>query len=90
MKQPIALVTGGTGGIGTAICRALADTGVKVVAGYNSGGNHDKAKAWQARQKQDGYDILVSYGDVTNSESCAECVRQSAELAGGSIDILVN
>lgn len=90
MKQPIALVTGGTGGIGTAICRALADSGIKVVAGYNSGGNHEKAKAWQALQKQDGYDILVSYGDVTNSESCAMCVQQSTELAGGSIDILIN
>ncbi len=37
MTQKIALVTGGTGGIGTAICRALADAGLKVVAGYNSG-----------------------------------------------------
>jgi len=90
MAQPIALVTGGTGGIGTAICRALADNGVKVVAGYNSGGNHDKAKAWQQQQKADGYDILVSYGDVTDSESCAACVEQITELAGGNIDILIN
>ena len=90
MAQPIALVTGGTGGIGTAICRALADQGVKVVAGYNSGGNHAKAKAWQEQQKADGYDILVSYGDVTDSESCKICVEQITELAGGNIDILIN
>lgn len=90
MTQKIALVTGGTGGIGTAICRALADSGVKVVAGYNSGGNHEKAKAWQAEQKQDGYDILVAYGDVTDEESCAACIKTVEEVAGGSVDILVN
>ncbi|WP_261844275.1 acetoacetyl-CoA reductase [Aliamphritea ceti] len=90
MTQKIALVTGGTGGIGTAICRALADAGVKVVAGYNSGGNHDKARAWQDEQKKDGYDILVAYGDVTNEESCAACIKTVEEVAGGSVDILVN
>ena len=36
MTQRIALVTGGTGGIGTAICHALSGAGVKVVAGYNA------------------------------------------------------
>lgn len=66
MSQKVALVTGGTGGLGTAICRSLADAGFKVVAGYNSGGNHDKAKAWQEEQRKDGYDIFVSYGDVTS------------------------
>jgi len=90
MTQKIALVTGGTGGIGTAICRALADAGVKVVAGYNSGGNHDKAKAWQEEQRKDGYEILVAYGDVTNEESCAECINTVQEVAGGSVDILIN
>lgn len=44
MTKRVALVTGGTGGLGTWICRALADAGFRVVAGYNSGGNHDKAK----------------------------------------------
>lgn len=90
MTQKIALVTGGTGGIGTAICRSLADAGVKVVAGYNSGGNHDKAKAWQDEQRRDGYDILVAYGDVTDAESCAACIETVEEIAGGSVDILVN
>jgi acetoacetyl-CoA reductase len=47
MSKRIALVTGGTGGLGAAICRALVDNGFTVVAGYNSGGNHEKAKAWQ-------------------------------------------
>ena len=42
-QAPVAWVTGGTGGIGTAICRSLADAGYLVVAGYH---NPDKAKIW--------------------------------------------
>ncbi|PLY13433.1 MAG: beta-ketoacyl-ACP reductase [Sedimenticola sp.] len=90
MTQRIALVTGGTGGIGTAICRALADSGMKVVAGYNSGGNHDKAKAWQEEQKQDGYDILVAYGDVTDAASCAACIKNVEQMTNGTVDVLIN
>jgi acetoacetyl-CoA reductase len=90
MTQKIALVTGGTGGIGTAICRALADNGIKVVAGYNAGGNHDKAKAWQEEQRQDGYEMLAAYGDVTDAASCAACIDTVQEIAGGSVDILIN
>ena len=51
MSNRIALVTGGTGGIGTAICQELFTEGFTVVAGYNSGGNHEKAKAWQDEQR---------------------------------------
>jgi acetoacetyl-CoA reductase len=90
MSQKIALVTGGTGGIGTAICRALTDTGVKVVAGYNAGGNHDKAKAWQTTQADEGYEIMTAYGDVTDAESCAACIDNVEHMAGATIDILVN
>ncbi|WP_409523233.1 acetoacetyl-CoA reductase [Nitrincola sp. MINF-07-Sa-05] len=90
MTKKVAFVTGGTGGIGTAICRSLADAGFRVVAGYNSGGNHDKAKAWQEEQRRDGYEIDVAYGDVTNTESCAQCIKTVEELTGGSIEVLVN
>jgi acetoacetyl-CoA reductase len=90
MTQKIALVTGGTGGIGTAICRALSDAGVTVVAGYNAGGNHDKAKAWRDEQAKEGYEILTAYGDVTDAESCAACVANVEEQTGASVDILIN
>jgi len=90
MSQKVALVTGGTGGLGTAICRSLVDAGFRVVAGYNSGGNHDKAKAWQEEQRKHGYDILVSYGDVTSEESCAACVKAVEEMTGSSVDVLIN
>ncbi|MBY4676669.1 acetoacetyl-CoA reductase [Marinobacterium arenosum] len=90
MSQKVALVTGGTGGLGTAICRSLADGGFRVVAGYNAGGNHEKAKAWQEEQRKDGYDILVAYGDVTDGESCAACIRTVEEMTGSTVDVLVN
>ena len=41
MTQRIALVTGGTGGIGTAICKRLADAGHKVATNYR---NEEKAR----------------------------------------------
>jgi acetoacetyl-CoA reductase len=90
MTQRVALVTGGTGGLGTYICRELADGGRTVVAGYNAGGNHAKAKAWQEEQKKDGYEFLVAYGDVTNSESCAQCIANVEEMTGSAVGILVN
>ncbi|MGB0732861.1 MAG: SDR family NAD(P)-dependent oxidoreductase, partial [Pontibacterium sp.] len=90
MSQKVALVTGGTGGLGTFICRRLAESGFKVVAGYNSGGNHEKALAWQEEQRAAGYDINVAYGDVTNAESCAQCIATVEEVTGGSVDVLIN
>ncbi len=87
MTQRIALVTGGTGGIGSAICLALADQGMKVVAGYS---NEAKAIAWQEEQKAAGYDILIQHVDVTSLESCQQAVAEVKEKAGGSIDVLVN
>ena len=89
MKNRVVLVTGGTGGIGTAICRYLASVGYKVAAGYNSGGNHDKAREWQAEQKADGYDIAVSFGDVRDFDSCGRCIAEIEEMLG-PVDVLVN
>lgn len=89
MKGRVALVTGGMGGIGTAICRHLCTAGVKVVAGYNKGGNHDAGREWQQKQKEDGYDIQIAFGDVRTYESCKECVEEVNRVAG-PVDILVN
>ena len=51
MSKRIALVTGGTGGLGKAICKQLSDDGYQVIAGYYSGGNHDKAQKFQEEMK---------------------------------------
>lgn len=90
MSQQVALVTGGTGGLGTSICQELVKAGFRVVAGYNAGGNHEKAKAFQAAQKEQGFDIEVAYGDVTNADSCADCIKTVEDLTGSSVDVLVN
>ncbi len=90
MSKKIAFVTGGTGGLGTPICRSLVDQGFTVVAGYNSGGRHEKAQAWQEEQRKDGYEIMVAYGDVTNADSCVKCIANVEEQTGGTIDVLVN
>ncbi len=89
MSERVALVTGGTGGIGTAICQRLAKDGYKVAAGYNSGGNHDTARTWQALQKEQGFDFDISYGDVRDFDSCGACIAHVEETLG-PIDILVN
>ena len=87
MTQRIALVTGGTGGIGSAICEALADAGMKVIAGYS---NEEKAIAWQKEQKEAGYDFLIQHVDVTSLESCQQAVAAIKETVGAGIDVLVN
>ena len=86
MQKKIAWVTGGTGGIGTQICRSLADAGYQVVAGYS---NEAKAKAWQAEQEQAGYSMGISFADVTDFDSVQQSYEQiRAEF--GPVSVLVN
>lgn len=89
MTTRIALVTGGTGGIGTAICRSLASQKIHVIAGYSHGGSSEYATKWQADQKAQNYDFEIAYADVTNFDSCAAMIDK-IETNIGPIDILVN
>ena len=78
----VALVTGGTRGIGKAICVALAEQGYTVVANY--GGNDERAKAFT-----DETGIPSYRWDVSKFEACEEGIsRVEAEV--GPVDILVN
>ena len=54
MKSKVALVTGATGGIGGEICKALIKEGYQVIAGYYSGGQHEKAQKWQVEMSKQG------------------------------------
>lgn len=77
-----ALVTGGTRGIGAAICVALKDAGYNVAANY--AGNDEAAEKFK---KETG--INVYKWDVSNFDSCAEGIAK-VEADIGPVDVLVN
>lgn len=86
MSTRIAYVTGGMGGIGTAICRRFHDMGFTVIAGC--GPTRDHAK-WVGEQKAAGYTFHASVGNVADWESTrAAFAKVKAEI--GEVDILVN
>lgn len=77
-----ALVTGGTRGIGAAICIALKDAGYKVAANY--AGNDEAAAAFQ---QQTG--IAAYKWSVADYEACVEGIRQ-VEADLGPVEVLIN
>src|SRR5512139_997026 len=86
MTQKVAYVTGGMGGIGTAICQRLAKERFKVIAGC--GPTRDYAK-WLAQQKTLGYTFYASVGNVGLWESTVAAFSK-AKAEHGPIDVLVN
>ena len=86
MKPRIAVVTGGIGGLGTEICRALARAGHSVVA-VDLGGSDERFTRFLAAVS--GLDVRFEAADVGDPEACAALVsRVEADL--GPIDVLVN
>ncbi len=86
MAQKIAYVTGGMGGIGTAICQRLSKAGFKVIAGC--GPTRDFTK-WLAEQKAEGYEFHASVGNVSDWQSTVDAFAK-AKAEHGPIDVLVN
>src|SRR6204780_1304061 len=78
----VALVTGGTRGIGAAICKALKAADYKVAANY--GGNDEAAQKFKSETG-----IAVYKWDVSSFEACAAGVKQ-VESDLGAVDVLVN
>lgn len=87
MMARLALVTGAMGGLGTAICQALARDGFRVVA--NCLPEHEEQPGWLAAQREQGFDFLVAEADVADFDSCAGMVAQ-IEAQAGPVDVLVN
>lgn len=85
-KKRIALVTGATGGLGTAMCKELYYHGYHVVGNYR---NKEKAIEWQAKLKDEGFDIDIFEGDVCNFESMKNMIAE-IESTLGPVDVLVN
>ncbi len=88
MAARIALVTGGIGGIGSAICSELAAKGFKVVAGYYPAEKQD-AEAWQEKQRAEGREFEIASGDVSSFESSKDMVKD-IEARVGPVDVLIN
>lgn len=88
MSGKVALVTGGTGGIGTAVCKRLAEQGRSVAAGYLPS-EEKSAKTWQAARREEGLEIEIFPGDVSCFRSSGSMIEQ-VERRLGSVDILVN
>jgi acetoacetyl-CoA reductase len=81
----VAVVTGGLGGIGTAICKRLQANGAQVIAVCHSSEN-EKIKKWQV---ENGTDIEVVSGDVSSEADAQRMMTEIAEKHG-KIDIVVN
>ena len=86
MGQKVAYVTGGMGGIGTAICQRLHKDGFKVIAGCGPSRDYRK---WLDEQAQLGYTFYASVGNVGDWESTVEAFNQT-KAEHGNIDVLVN
>ncbi len=83
----VALVTGGMGGLGEAICIKLAALGYQVVTTHSPG--NTKVAAWLKGMNNLGYGFRAYPCDVTDYDSCRDCVAAvSSEV--GPVDVLVN
>jgi acetoacetyl-CoA reductase len=83
----IAFVSGGMGGIGTAICKRLGRAGHTVVAGCLP--DYDRKDEWLAQMRAEGLRVHAAEGDVADFDSCTGMFGRIAEGVG-AIDILVN
>lgn len=86
LNKRIVLVTGATGGLGTAMCKELYKDGYHVVGNYHT---KEKADKWMQSMKAEGFDIQLFYGDVSDFDSAAEMIKK-IETEIGPIDTLVN
>ncbi|MCZ2440915.1 MAG: acetoacetyl-CoA reductase [Burkholderiales bacterium] len=82
----LAYVTGGMGGIGTAICQRLAKEGFKVIAGCGPSRDYQK---WLDEQKALGFTFHASVGNVADWDSTVEAFTK-AKAEHGPIEVLVN
>jgi acetoacetyl-CoA reductase len=86
-NNKVALVTGGMGGLGTAICRRLHTAGFKVATTYSP--DNKAPDAWLAAQRDDGFHFTVLKADVSDHDDCKWALQKL--LAGtGRLDVLVN
>ncbi len=84
----VAVITGGIGGIGTAICQRLSQDNARIVATYISA-EKENALAWQQTRSEEGMDVEVFECDVSDFDSCQKAAM-AIEEEYGRVDILIN
>ena len=87
LKNKVAIVTGGSRGIGSSIALELAKEGANIVINYNS--NSEAADKMVAEIKELGVEAIAVQADVSKSEDAAKLVQAAVEKFG-QLDILVN
>ena len=83
----VALVTGGMGGLGEAICIKMVALGYKVVTTYSP--SNKTHESWLATMKDQGYNFTAYPCDVSDYDSAQECIK-AVERDIGPVDVLVN
>ena len=86
-RRRVALVTGGMGGIGTAICRRLCATGYVVIAGCGPGSQ--RRERWLAEMRAEGHEVYSAAGNVADWDSTRDAIERARREAG-EVDVLVN
>ena len=86
-KKRVALVTGGMGGLGEAICIKLAVLGDFVATTYSPA--NSRAERWLGDMRERGYEFRAFPCDVADWDSCVACIRRVTDEVG-PIDVLVN
>jgi acetoacetyl-CoA reductase len=87
MKKRVAYVTGGMGGIGTAISTRLCESGYTVVAGC--GPNSPRKDRWLGEMRAKGLNVFASEGNVSDFDS-TKAAFDKVKAEHGTVDILVN
>lgn len=87
LEGKVAIVTGGSGGIGSAICERLAEEGAKVVVHYS--GHEDAANQVVTRIKEKGSDAIAIQANLSNGEDVSKLFEE-AQQQFGAPDIVVN
>jgi 3-oxoacyl-[acyl-carrier protein] reductase len=87
LEGRVALVTGGTRGIGAAVSRSLAAQGAVVAAGYTA--NAEAAEKFLEDFQNNGHEGSVHKGNVGNCDDCVRVVQETID-EHGRLDILVN